>query len=86
MRGVVSIIIQILPIISTVGSPYLYEYLDGATLDSLPVVFPPAEELEKIFGSGYTRHGVERLKDCWKEITGFVPSVGSGAGGDAMSD
>ena len=32
---------------------------------------PPAEELEKIFGSGYTRHGVERLKDCWKEITGF---------------
>ena len=45
MRGVVSFIIQILPIISG-RIPLLYEYLDGATLDSLPVVFPPAEELE----------------------------------------
>ena len=25
---------------------YFSTYLDGATLDSLPVVFPPAEELE----------------------------------------
>ena len=32
---------------------------------------PPVKEIEKIFSSGYTQYGVERLWDGWKEITRF---------------
>ena len=40
--------------------------------ESLYQFRPPAEELEMIFNSSYTEHGVERLRAAWEEIKRFV--------------
>jgi len=62
----------------TLAHPYLAQYAD-------PTDEPNSAPYDQTF-EDYDLQVSEWKANMWKEITGFVPSVGSGAGGDAMSD